>query len=165
MNRCHCQNPPAWTDGGSWRSAAPAAGLSRPEMPDDVLDLYALRSGAALLLWGLPVGSPPPAMPCCQPPVPAKSGRPARSSGPATCIPRAARAGPRDGSIFPFGHFSGTIRLWRNDHDAGGGRAASCAAQPAGSARPSLAALLDLWPAGPLRRSFSTHPTTKVSFG
>ena len=31
----------------------------------------------------------------------------------------------RDGSIFPFGHFSGTIRLWRNDHDAGGGRAAS----------------------------------------
>jgi hypothetical protein len=33
----------------------------------------------------------------------------------------------RDGSIFPFGHFSGTIRLWRNDHDAGGGCAASYA--------------------------------------
>ena len=35
--------------------------------------------------------------------------------------------------------------------------------RPAGKASRSLAALLDLWPARPLRRSFPTHSTTKVS--
>ena len=164
MNRCHCQSQPAWADGGSGRSASPAASLSQPGMPGAVLDLYALRSRAALLLRGLPLGSPAPAVPCCQPPVPAESGRPARSSGPATCIPATPRASSRDGSIFPFGHFSSTIRLWRNDRDAGCGRAASCASRPAGKAGRSLAALLDLWPARPLRRSFPTHSTTKVSW-
>jgi len=70
----------------------------------------------------------------------------------------------RDGSIFPFGHFSGAIRLWRNDHDAGGGRVASGAFQPAGKASRSVAALFHLWPAKPFRRSFPTDSTTKVSW-
>jgi len=164
MKRWHCQSPPAWADGGSWRSGSPAASLSQPGMPDDVLGLYALRSGAALLQHALPDGSPAPAVPCCQPPASAESGRPARSSGPTTCVPRTPCASSRDGSIFPFGHFSGTIRLWRNDPHAGCGRAASCASRSAGKASRSLAALLDLWPARPLHRSFPTHSTTKVSF-
>ena len=163
MSRCHCQSPPVSADGGSSRSGSSAAGLPQPEMPDGVLDLCALRPRAALLQRGLPSGSPPPAMPGCQPPAPAESRRPARSSGPATGIPETSLNFPRDGSIFPFGHFSGTIRLWRNDHDAGGGRAASCASRAAGKAGRSLAALLDLWPARPLRRSFPAHSTTKVS--
>ena len=43
-----------WADGGSWRSGSPAASLSQPGMPDDVLDLLALRSRTALLQPGLP---------------------------------------------------------------------------------------------------------------
>ena len=124
MNRCHCQRPPVWADGGSWRSGSPAASLSQPGMPSDVLDLFALRSRTALLQSGLPHGSSAPATPRCQPPPPAESGGPARSSRPATCVPATSRAGSRDGSRFPFGHFSGTIRLWRNDHHAGCGSAA-----------------------------------------
>ena len=69
----------------------------------------------------------------------------------------------RDGSIFRFGHFSATIRLWRNDHDAGGGRTASGAPQPAGKAVRSVAALFDLRPARPFRRSFPPYSTTKVN--
>jgi hypothetical protein len=154
MNCCRCQSPPAWPDGGSGRSRSAAAGLSRPGMPGAVLDLLALRPRTVLLQFGLPQRSPAAATPCCQPAVPAESGGPARSSGPAAAVPRAPVPGPRDGSIFPGGHFSGTIRLWRNDHDAGGGRA--------GQTSRSLAALLDLWPARPLRRSFPTHSPTKV---
>jgi hypothetical protein len=45
-------------------------------MPDGVLNLYALRSGPALLLRGLPHGSPAAATPCRQPPAPVESGRP-----------------------------------------------------------------------------------------
>ena len=164
MNRCPCQSPPAWADGGSGRSGSPAAGLPRPGMPDGVLDLYALRSGAALLRRSLPHGSPAAATPCRQSTPPAESGRPARSSGPTARVPAAALSASRDGSIFPFGHFCGTIRLWRNDHDAGDGRAASGASQPAGKASRSMVALLDLWPAKPFRRSFPTYSTTKVSW-
>jgi len=40
MNCCHCQRPPVWADGGS---GAPAASLSQPGMPSDVLDLFALQ--------------------------------------------------------------------------------------------------------------------------
>ena len=163
MNRCHCQSPPAWADGGSRRSTSPAASLSQPGMPDGVLDLYALRPRTVLLQLGLSQRSAPPAMPRCQPPPPAESGGPARSSRPATCLPAASRAGRRDGSRFPFGQFSGTIRLWRNDHDAGGSAAAIEAARRAGKATRSLATLLDLWPARPFRRSFHTDSTTKVS--
>jgi hypothetical protein len=164
MNRCHCQSPPARADGGSGRSGSPAAGLPRPGMPDGVLGLYALRSGAALLRRSLPHGSPTSATPCRQPPPPAESGRPARSSGSAACVPTAALSASRDGSIFPFGHFSGTIRLWRNDHDAGDGRATSGGFQSAGKASRSMAPLLDLWPAKPFRRSFPTYSTRKVSW-
>ena len=125
MNRCHCQSPPAWADGGSWRSGSPAARLPRPGMPDGVLDLYALRSRTTLLQPGVPHRSPAPAAPGGQPPLSAESGRPARPPGSAAAVPGAPVPAARDGSIFPFGHFSGTIRLWRNDHDAGGGCAAS----------------------------------------
>ena len=55
MNRCHCQSPPAWADGGSWRSGSPAARLPRPGMPDGVLDLYPLRSRTMLLQPGVPL--------------------------------------------------------------------------------------------------------------
>jgi hypothetical protein len=164
MNRFHCQSPPARADGGSGRSGSPAAGLPRPGMPDGVMDLYELRSGAALLRRSLPHGSPSAVTPCRKPPPPAESGRPARSSGPAACVPAGALSASRHGSIFPFGHFYGTIRLWRNDHDAGDGRAASGASQPAGKASRSMVALLDLWPAKPFRRSFPTYSTTKVSW-
>jgi hypothetical protein len=54
-------------------------------------------------------------MPRRQRPLPAESGRAARSSRPATCLPTASRTDRRDGSGFPFGLFSGTIRLWRNE--------------------------------------------------
>ena len=158
MNRCPCQSPPAWADGDAGRSSSAAASLPQPEMPGDVLDLYALRSRPVLLRRGLPSGSPTPAMPRCQPPAPAESRRPARSPRPTTRLPRASRNLRRDGSIFPIGHFSGTIRLWRNDPDASRGHAASGACCPAGKAGRSLAALLDLWPARPFRRSFPTHP-------
>ena len=84
-----------------------------------------------------------------QPGVPHRS--PARPTGSVAAAPRPPVLAARDGSIFPFGRFSGTIRLWRNDHDAGGGCAASSVTGPAGKASRSLAALLDLWPARPLR--------------
>ena len=138
MNRCHCQSPPAWADGGSWRSGSPAAGLSRPGMPDGVLDLYALRSRTALLQPGLPHRSPAPATPRGQPPPSAESGRPARPSGPAAAYRERHVPASRDGSIFPFGHFSGTIRLWRNDHDAGGGCAASPSCPAGWKSEPDL---------------------------
>ena len=163
MSRCRCQSPPAWADGGAWRSSSPAAGLPQPGMSGGVLDLCALRPRAMLLLRRLPRGSTPPAMPCGQPPLPAESGRPTRSSRPPTGLPGTPRSASRDGSIFLFGHFSGTIRLWRNDHDADGGRAATAGFGRAGKAGRSVAALLDLWPVWPLRRSFPPHFTTKVS--
>ncbi len=65
MNRCHCQRPPVWADGDSWRSGAPAARLSQPGMPSDFLDLFALRSRTALLQSGLPHGNSVPATPRC----------------------------------------------------------------------------------------------------
>lgn len=167
MNRCHCQNPPAWADGGSWRSTSPAARLPRPGMPDGVLDLYTLRSRTMLLQPGVPHRSPAPAAPGGQPPVSAEFRRSARPPGSAAAVPRAPMPAARDGSTFLFGHFSGTIQLWRNDHDAvprgDPGCTASGASRPAGKASPSLAALLYLWAARPLRRSFPTHSTTKVS--
>src|SRR4029079_3383535 len=52
MNRCHCQRPPEWADGGSWRSGSPAASLSQPGMPGAVLDLCALRPRTWLLQSG-----------------------------------------------------------------------------------------------------------------
>ena len=163
MNRCHCQSPPAWADGGSWRSGSPAACLSRPGMPDGVLGLRTLRPRTTLLQTGVPHRSPASAAPGGQPPLSAESGRPARPPGSAAAVPRALVPAARDGSIFPFGHFSGTIRLWRSDHNAGGGCAASSLTGPAGKASRSLAALLDLWPARSLRRSLPTHSTTKVN--
>ena len=164
MSRCNCQRPPLWADGGSWRSGSPAAGLPQPGMPDGVLDLLALRPRAALLQPGLPHGSATPATPRCQPAPSAESGGPARSSRPPARVPAASRAGSRDGSRFPFSHFSGTIRLWRNDHPAVCSPATIGVARRAGKATRSLAALLDLWPARPFHRSFPTHSTTKVSF-
>ena len=152
MRRCHCQSPPAWVDGGSRRSGSSAARLLQPGMPDGVLDLYPLRSRTMLLQPGVPHRSPAPAAPGGQPPLSAESGRPARPPGSAAAIPRAPVSAARDGSIFPFGHFSGTIRLWRNDHTVGCGPPAIRAARAAGKAHRSLAALLDLWPARPLRR-------------
>jgi len=163
MNRCLCQRPPRWADGGSCRSGSPAASLSQQGMPDGVLDLLALRPRTGLLQSGLPQPSSAPAMPRCQLPLPAESGRSARSSRPATCLPTASRADRRDGSGFLFGLFSGTIRLWRNDHPAGCRPAAMRAARRAGKAIRSWAALLNLWPAKPLRHSFPTDSTTKVS--
>ena len=163
MNRCLCQSPPVWADGGSWRSGSPAASLSQSGVPGAVLDLLALRPRPGLLQSGLPQRSPAPTTPRCQPSLPAESGRPARSSGPTTCVPATPRAGPRDGSIFPFGHFSGIIRLWGSDHHAGCSPAAISIARRPGKAARSLAALLDLRPTRPLRRSFPTDSTTKVS--
>ena len=71
---------------------SPAASLSQPGMPGGVLDLFALRSRAVLLQSELPQRSSVPAMPCCQPPPPAESGGPARSSGPETCVYRQRHA-------------------------------------------------------------------------
>jgi hypothetical protein len=56
------------------------------------------------------------------------------------------------------------MRLWRNDHGAGSCRAASLASEPAGNEPRSVAALLNLRPAWPFRRSFPTDSTTKVSW-
>jgi len=134
MNRCHCQSLPVRIGGGSWRSGSPAAGLSQPGMPDGVLDLLALRPRAVLLQPGLSHRSPAPATPRGEPPAPAESGGPARSSRPATRLP-AASCGPRDGSIFPFGRFSGTIRLWRSDRHAGCGPTAAAACPGGGNRR------------------------------
>ena len=50
----------------------------------------------------------------------------------ASGVQATSRAGSRDGSRFPFGHFSGTIRLWRNDRPAGCGPAAIQTARRAG---------------------------------
>ena len=132
-------------------------------MPNGFLDLYTLRSRTTLLQPGVSHRSPAPIAPGGQPPLSAESRRPARPPGSAAAVPPAPVPAARDGSIFPFGHFSGTIRLWRNDHDAGGGCAASSVTGPAGKASRSLAALLNLWPARPLRRSLPTHSTTKVN--
>lgn len=162
MNRCHCQSPPAWADGGSARSGSPAAGLPQSAVPGGVLGLYALRPRTALLRRPLPHRRPAAAMPCCQPSLPVQSGRAAGPSGPATGIPRTSRTGSRDGSIFPFGHFSGTIRVWRNDHGAGGDPAANPVSRPAGKASRFLAGLLPLWPARPLCQSFPWSSTTEV---
>jgi hypothetical protein len=122
MNRCPCQSPPLRADGGSGRSGSPAARLPRPGMPDGVLDLYTLRSRTTLLQPSVPHRSPAPTAPGGQPSLSAESGGPTRPPGcplgPAAAVPRAPVPAARDGSIFPFGHFSGTIRLWRNDHDA-----------------------------------------------
>ena len=92
MNRCHCQSPPVRADGGSWRSGSPAAGLSRPGMPDGVLGLYTLRPRTVLLQPVVPQRSPAPAAPGGQPQLSAESGRPARPPGSAAAVP--AR-GPR----------------------------------------------------------------------
>src|SRR5690348_7321492 len=91
-----------------------------------------------------------------------QSGRPAGPSGPTTGVPPTSRTRSRDGSIFPFGHFSATIRLWRNDHDAGADHTAAAAFRPAGNASRHLAGVLHLWPARPLRQSLPTYSTTKV---
>ena len=144
MNRCACQSPLLRADGDSWRSGSSAARLPRPGMPDGVLDLYTLRSRTTLLQPSVPQRSPAPAASGGQPPLSAESRRPARPPRSAAALPRAPVPAARDGSIFPFGHFSGTIRLWRNNHDAGGGCAASTVARPAGKASRSLAALLNL---------------------
>jgi hypothetical protein len=109
-NHCHCQRSPVWADGSSWRSGDPAAGLSRPGMPGDVLDLFALRSRTTLLQPGLPLGNTAPATPRCQPPPRAESGGPTRSSRSATCLSATSCVNSRDGSRFlsvispaPFG--------------------------------------------------------------
>ena len=149
-------------DGGSGRSRSPAADLPQSAMSGGVLGLHALRPRAALLLPALPRGRPAAAMPRSQPPSPMQSGRPAGSSGPATDVPPTSRNRSRDGSIFPFGHFSATIRLWRNDHDAGGVHATDATSRPTGKTGRLLAGLLHLRPARPLRRSLPTHSTTKV---
>ena len=169
MNGCHCQSPSAWADGRSWRSGSPAARLPRPGMPDGVLDLYPLRSGTTLLQPGVPQRSPATAAPGGQPPLSAESRRPTRPPRSAAALSRAPVPAARDGSIFPFGHFSGTIRLWRNDHHAVPRGDPGCAAsrapsQAAGTASRSVASLLDLPPARLLRRSFPTDSTTKVSW-
>ena len=165
MNRCRCQSPPAWADGGSWRSGSPAAGLSQPGMPERCSGFVRTAIADNAIAVRLAARKPDAGNAARQPPPPAKSGRPARSSRPAACVPATSHAGARDGSRFPFGHFSGTIRLWRNDHHAGcGSRCDSSLPGRTGKAARSLAALLDLWPARPLRRSFPTDSTTKVSF-
>jgi hypothetical protein len=61
----------------------------------------------------------------------------------------------RDGSRFPNGHFSGTIRLWRSDRQADGGRGAQTGAAPA--------VLLPLWAPRPVCRSLPLHSTNEVS--
>jgi len=163
MNRCHCQSPPVWADAGSCRSGSPAANLSQPGMQGNLLGLFALRSRTALLQSGLPPRSQVPPAPRCQSPTSRESGRPARSSRPATCLPATSRVLSRDGSRFRFGHFSGTIRLWRNDHDVGWCPAVIEVARRHGKATRSLAALLDLRSARPLRRSFPSDSPKKVS--
>src|SRR5579863_6568019 len=100
---------------------------------------------------------------CNAPPPSTKSGGPTRSSRPATRLPATSRAGTRDGSRFPFSHFSGTIRLWRIDHPAGSGSVAIAATRLVGKPTRSLVALLHLWPLRPVRQSFPTDSTTKVS--
>ena len=162
MNRCSCQSPPAGADGGAWRSGSPAAGLPQPGMPDGVLALYTLRSRTALLQYLLSQAGAPSAMPCSQSAAPVQSGRTTRSSRSTTYLPAASPAASRDGSIFRFGHFSGTIRLWRDDHDAEGSRIPYGAFRRPGRAPRCAVALLQLWPARPLCRSFSTHSPTQV---
>jgi hypothetical protein len=151
-------------NGGSGRSGSPAAGLPRPGMPDDVLDLYSLRSRPTLLQPGVPQRSPAPAAPGGQPPLSTESRRPARPPGPAAALSGASMPAARDGSVFPFGHFFGTIRLWRKDRDSGCRGTASLGSRTAGNADRTPAALLPLWPPGPFRRSFAPHSATKVRF-
>lgn len=79
-------------------------------------------------------------------------------------IPATSRAGTRDGSRFPFSHFSGTIRLWRNDHPAGSGPVTISATRRVGKPTRSLFALLHLSPPRPVRQSFPTILTTNLVY-
>jgi len=162
MIGCHCPAPVCGGHGASWRSRSAAADLPRQWLSGDVLDLSALRSRSALLQPRVPYRSPAAATPGGQPPLSTESRRPARPPGPAAALPGAPMPAARDGSVFPFGHFSGTIRLWRKDPDSGRRGTASLGSRTAGNADRTPAALLHLWPPRPFRRSFAPHSATKV---
>ena len=164
MNRCHCQSPPAWADGGSWRSGSPAAGLPRPGMPDGVLDL--LRTAIADSAIAARLAARKPGAGNTVPPTAATSGVWKAGSiiatgsvrtGGVTCRLRVTDQGSLSViSPAPFG-CGETITT-----PAAVALRVRLPGRLEKRAR-SLAALLDLWPARPLRRSFPTDSTTKVS--
>ncbi len=111
-SRHRCLVPPVETHGGSWRSGSAASDLPGRRLPRNLLSLFALRSWTALLQPGMPAPSAAGPAPTGQPPPPAESGRPARSSRPPTGIPPAPGASAGDGSWFPFDRFPGIICMW-----------------------------------------------------
>jgi len=140
-------------------------------MSDGVLDLYALRSRQCYCSPVWPHRSPAPAAPGGQPPLSAESGRPARPPGSSASqyrgpegTPAGARP-PRDGSIFPFGHFSGTNpAVEKRSRRRRRSLLRVAPSTPAGEARRCLAALARSVAAQAASLDpFSTHPTTKVS--
>ena len=153
-----CPALPGGAHGSAWRGGPSATGLPGCRMPRSFLDLPALRPRAALLQRYLPLRSPARAAPPRQRPTPAKPGRKARSSRPATQIPPSPR--PRDGSGFPFDLFSGIMRLWDAGNTAGDGSIRfgrrRQTPEPAGEASGPLPLLRRLRTKGPVRRSLPT---------
>ena len=122
MKCCRCLAPPARAHGGRRRSSSTATGLPRRRrrLSRGVLDLPTLRPRPTLLQLRLSRPGPPRPTPPRQQPPSAERRRQARSSRPATRLP-AAGTGSGDGSRFPFGHFTGIIRVWdvsRNSNPA-----------------------------------------------
>src|SRR5215831_3770753 len=97
-----------------------------------------------------------------QPPVSAKSRRPAGSSRPATAVPAPPLPSARDGSIFPCDPFSGTIAMWdhRSNLDIGIGLTRDCRLALQWSA--AVATLYPLRPNGLLGGPVPTHSTTPL---
>jgi hypothetical protein len=153
----------AKTDDGARGNTSPATGLPGERLPRGVLDLPTLRSRAAILQSGLPLGRARAATPLRQPPPPAEPGgspRPSRPPAPVSLPPAPVT---RDGSIFPGDHAFAIIRLW-----GARGRERACnrlrtLAAMAGATLGRVAALPGMWPDQPLRRPLSTHSTTKVT--
>lgn len=108
----------AKTDDDSREDASPATGLPGEWLACGVLDLPALRSRAALLQPGLPLGRATAATPLRQPPPPAEPGGAASTSRPPAGVSPPPAATARDESIFPGDHALGIIPMWALDATA-----------------------------------------------
>jgi len=107
------------------------------------------------------------AAPGSQPPTPNESGRTTGPSRPATPVSATPGTGERDGSGFPFDHFSGNIEWWTRDYrdrpSRNGNDSRSRASHWHSHRNRLLAALLLLRSCRAFRQSLSAHPKAKAA--